>query len=252
VIKGLYSAYSALSVAWKFQGAIANNVANTDTIGFKRELALLGSYDNVLLSESTPTPAPLNSRIQQVVGQIGTGTFVAEVATDFTDGGLEETGRDLDLALADGFFVIEDEAGERFYTRDGRFQRADDGTLITSHGLFVLDTDNQRITVPGGALTVDEGGLIVGADGQEVATINVLDFGPGDLVRAGEAFFQSSVEGTPIFGGMVQGALESSNSDLVDELTTLMAVFRTFQANQTILATLDRSLQTATERLGEV
>lgn len=252
MIKGLYSAYSAMKVAWQFQEAIANNVANTDTIGFKRELALLGSYENVLLSESTPSPAPLNSRIQQIVGQIGTGTFVAEVVSDFTDGAIEETKRDLDLALEDGFFVIEDDEGERFYTRDGRFGRAVDGTLATSQGLFVLDENDQRITLPGGVLTIDESGLIVGADGAEVATLNILDFARTDLLRAGEAYFQSDAQGTPVFGGLVQGALESSNAELIDELTTLMAVFRTFQANQTILAKLDESLQTATESLGDV
>lgn len=252
MIKALYSAYSALHVAWEFQEAIANNVANTDTIGFKRELALLGAYENVLLSESTPTPGPLNSRIQQIVGQIGTGTFVAEIASDFTDGGIEETKRDLDLALQDGFFVIEDEEGERFFTRDGRFGRAIDGTLVTSHGLFVLDTDDQRIVLPGGKLEIDTEGLITGSDGVEVATIKVLDFSPTALVRAGEAFFQSDVEGTPISGTMRQGALESSNADLIEELTTLMAVFRTFQANQTILATMDKNLELATDSLGEV
>ena len=252
MIKGMYSAYSALHAAWEYQEAIANNIANADTVGFKRELALLGSFDNVLLSERTPTPSPLNSRIQQVVGQIGTGTFVAEIVSDFTNGSITPTQRDLDLALDAGFFVVEDEAGEQFYTRDGRFSRDVNGNLVTSHGLSVLDVDGQPIALPGGSLNIDVDGQIVGEDGTAVATIGIVDFEPGQLERAGQAYFQSTEAGTPITGVLTQGALEASNADLLEEMTTLMAAYRTFQANQTIMARLDETLQTATQTIGEV
>ncbi|MCA9852689.1 MAG: flagellar hook-basal body complex protein, partial [Dehalococcoidia bacterium] len=138
MIKGLYSAFTAMEAAWQYQDVLANNIANANTAGFKREVGAQESFDDVLLSQRSPIPAPIATRIEAVVGQIGTGSFIAEFVTDYSSGNIDVTGQSLDFAIEEGFFGIEDPNGEIFYTRDGRFGRDANGDLVTSHGNFVL------------------------------------------------------------------------------------------------------------------
>jgi flagellar basal body rod protein FlgG len=163
---------------------------------------------------------------------------------------MDATGQQLDFATDDGFFGIQDANGEVFYTRDGRFGRDANGDLVTSHGLYVLADDGSHINLPPGDLTVEPDGTIKAGD-TSVARLGVWDFSPVDLVRAGEAYFQSDAAGTPITTTVRQGFLEASNTNLVEELTTLLAVQRTYQANQTVLSQMDQNLDQATS-LGTV
>jgi flagellar basal-body rod protein FlgG len=256
MIKGLYSAFTAMEAAWRYQDVLANNIANANTIGFRREIASLQPLAEVLLSQQAPVPAPLPARIQAVVGQIGTGKFVAEFVTDFQQGVTRQTGNELDLALAAGFFSIRDDAGNIFHTRDGRFQRDAAGTLVTAAGHHVLGEDGQPITLPLGAVTIGPDGAIQDATGAELARLRIRDFTPGQLERAGEAHFRAleGAEGLPPAGGpgLRQGFLESSNANLVEELTSLLAVQRVYQANQAVLARLDATLEQAAGELGRM
>ncbi len=256
MIKGLYAAFTGMASAWRYQDALANNIANANTVGFKREIASLEPLPEVLLSQQAPVPAPLPARIQAVIGQVGTGQFVAEFVTDFQQGILRQTGNELDLALTAGFFAIRDENGTTFFTRDGRFQRDAAGTLVTSAGYHVLGTDGQPITLPQDPVTITPDGIIQDANGDELARLQILDFAPGQLARAGEAYFRplGDAAGQPPVGGpgLRQGFLESSNANLVEELTSLLAVQRVYQANQAVLARLDTTLDQAAGELGRL
>lgn len=253
MIKGLYSAFTAMDAAWKYQDVLANNIANADTAGFKREFATQQPFADVLLSQQAPVPAPLTARIQQVVGQIGTGKFIAEFVTDFGQGMLRSTGNELDMALSDGFFQVEDPEGNVFSTRDGRFGRDANGDLVTSHGYYVLDENGQHINLPQTRVTVTVDGAIQD-QGTEIARLAIFDFTPNQLQRAGEAYFTSTVPGQPPIGGpgLRQGVLEGSNSVLVEEMTSLLAVQRTYQANQAVLSQLDGTLEQAAGELGRL
>ncbi|MCZ2112007.1 MAG: flagellar hook-basal body protein [Dehalococcoidia bacterium] len=249
MIKGIYASFTSLEAAWKYQDMLSNNISNASTTGFKREVAAQQSFADILLSQQTPLPAPLPSRIQAVVGQIGTGTFVADFSTDFAQGSLQATGNELDFALNQGFFQIETPDGTRFYTRDGHFLRDAAGDMVDSHGNYLLDVNGQHITLPPGTVAAQSDGTLSMA-GQPVAQVAVLDFSPSQLTRAGEGYFTSTEPGIPVDGGMRQGYLEGSNTNIVEEMTSLVAVQRVFQANQTVLATLDQTLNTATTQLG--
>ncbi|MBI2764425.1 MAG: flagellar hook-basal body protein [Chloroflexi bacterium] len=251
MIKGLYSAFSSMEAAWKYQDVLANNVANANTAGFKREVASQESFADVLLSQQTPVVAPLAVRIQGVVGQIGTGQFVAEFATDYTQGALEQTGNELDLAANTGFFAVQSPTGQVFYTRDGRFNRDAAGDLVTSQGNYVLGADGGRLNIGGDPVAVTADGAIANAAGDLLGQLQVLDFSPTSLKRAGEAYFTSTAQGQAVNGGIRQGFIERSNSNLVDEMTSLLAVQRTFQANQTIIAKLDSTLDQAAGSVGQ-
>ncbi len=251
MIKGLYSAFTAMEAAWKYQDVLANNIANANTAGFKREIGAQQSFADVLLSQQAGVPAPLSARIQAVVGQIGSGTFVADFSTDFGGGVLRSTGNELDLALSEGFFGVEGADGQVFYTRDGRFNRDASGDLVTSHGYYVLNSAGGHINLPADAVSVGSDGTI-SRNGNSIDQLGVWDFTPAQLSRAGEAYFISAEPGTPIDGGVRQGFIENSNSDMVEELTTLLAVERTYQANQKILAVLDATLDQAAGQLGQL
>lgn len=252
MIKGLYSAFTAMEAAWRYQDVLANNVANATTAGFKREVAAQESFQDVLLSQQAPVPAPLAARVQAVVGTIGTGTFITDFQTDFADGAFQFSGNELDLALEDGFFSVETPDGQVFLTRDGRFGRDANGDLVTSHGYYVLNENGQHINVPAEAVGVGQDGAVTTADGQVVDKLSVLDFTPAQLQRAGEGFFLATEPGTAIDGGIRQGFIEMSNTNLAEELVTLMTVHRAYQANQTVLARLDTTLEQAAGELGVV
>lgn len=250
LIKGLYSSFTALEAAWRYQDVLANNIANANTAGFKREIASQQSFADVLLSQHAPVPAPLPARIQQVIGQIGTGSFIAEFATDYQDGAMQSTGNELDLATTEGFFEVESPDGTRFYTRDGRFGRDAAGDMVISHGYYVLNADGGHINLPADRMSIDLDGNIARADGTLIDRVATYDFAPTALKRAGEGYFLASAAGQATPGGVRQGFLEGSNTNLVEEMTTLLAVQRTFQANQTVLAKLDGTLDQAAGQLG--
>lgn len=249
MIKGLYSAYTSMETAWRYQEILADNIANATTVGFKREVAAAQAFPDVLVTQAEPVPAPLPARIQQVVGQIGTGRFLAVFTTDFSPGSLVETGEELDLAVERGFFVVQTPDGQRTYTRDGRFGRDAAGYLVTSHGYYVLGADGGPIRLPNARVRVADDGSIWSGD-EPVGRLLLLDFAPEELRRAGPAYFVSEAPGTAVTGGVRQGYLELSNSQLTEELTTLLAVHRAYQASQAVLATLDSTLERAAGELG--
>jgi flagellar basal-body rod protein FlgG len=164
---------------------------------------------------------------------------------------LRTTGNELDFALEDGFFQVETPDGTIYSTRDGRFGRDANGDLVTSQGHFVLDENGQHINLPSTRVEVAVDGAILD-QGVEIARLGILDFTPNQLIRAGEAYFQTTGEGQPPIGGpgLRQGLLEGSNSILVEEMTSLLAVQRTYQANQRVLAVLDGTLDQAAGQLG--
>jgi flagellar basal-body rod protein FlgG len=252
MIKGLYSAFTAMEAAWRYQDVLANNIANADTAGYKREYAVTQPFADVLLSQQAPVPAPLSARIQQVVGQIGTGKFVAEFVTDFGQGMLRTTNNELDFSLSEGFFQVQDAEGNVYATRDGRFSRDANGDLVTSHGHYVLDENGQPINMPATAVSSTPDGALLDNQGNEIARLAILDYTPNQLQRAGEAYFTATEPGQPPIGGpgMRQGVIEGSNSILVEEMTSLLAVQRTYQANQAVLSQLDGTLEQAAGELG--
>lgn len=254
MIKGLYSAFTAMEAAWRYQDVLANNISNANTAGYKREFATQEPFADVLLSQQAPVPAPLTARIQQVVGQIGTGTFIADFATDFGAGMVRETGNELDMALTNGFFQVQGPDGTTYATRDGRFGRDAAGDLVTSQGYYVLDENGQHINLPQEAVGVGVDGVILDQGGAEIARLGVVDYTPNQLKRSGEAYFVATDAGQPPVGspGLRQGFLEGSNSNLVEEMTSLLTVQRTYQANQAVLAKLDGTLDQAAGELGRL
>ncbi len=257
----LWVAKTGLEAQQTRMSVVAQNLANVNTTGYKRGRAIFEDllYQNVvqaggLTSQQTEAPTGLN---------LGTG--VRTVATDklFNQGNLINTNNALDLALQGrGFFEILLPDGTQAYTRDGTFQLSPEGEVVTSSGY----TLQPAVTVPPGAqgLTVGVDGVVSvliagGTDPVQIGTIQATDFvNPAGLQARGENLFLETVAsgppqpGTPGLNGLgtiVQGALETSNVNVVEELVNMIETQRAYEMSSRAISSSDEMLQYITNNL---
>jgi len=257
----LWIAKTGLEAQQTRMATISNNLANASTTGFKRDRAVFADliYQNVVQvgaqsSQDTVHPSGLN---------IGTG--VRTVATEklFTQGGIVQTGNSLDVAVQGrGFLQILQPDGTTGYTRDGSLQIDEAGQLVNSVG-YVLDPS---ITVPDNALsvTISSDGIvsarIPGASTpSQLGTIQLADFvNPTGLQAIGNNLFvESAASGSPStgtpgldgLGSMIQGSLEGSNVNTVEELVNMIETQRAYEMNSKAISTADQMLQYATNNM---
>jgi flagellar basal-body rod protein FlgG len=222
---------------------IANNLANVNTTGFKRSRV---SFQDVLY-ETVQGAQLVNYQGSEVVApiQIGKGVRVAGVLRLHSQGAPEITQRDLDLAIdGDGMFQVERPDGMIGYTRDGSFTLSESGTLVTSGGYLVLPgvtlpPDSTSVSVSAnGIVSVTAAGV---ANQIEVGRIELVRFlNPSGLFSVGENLFaETYASGPPMvgvpqengFGRVLQGTLESSNVEVVQEMTDMIAAQRAYEIN---------------------
>jgi flagellar basal-body rod protein FlgG len=206
---------------------IGNNVANVNTTGFKRSVAAGGEFAALLLHRMEPRgdgEAP-------VVGRLGQGAALRQVASDATQGALEVTDGPLDVALVGaGEFVYQGPDGQLGYTRNGSFHRDTQGRLVTADGRVVL-VGGAPVGAGAEALTMTRDGVVM-VDGQP----------------AGRPDLRGAAADTRLQGG----ALERSNADLAQEMTEMIIAMRSFQANQRALQAQDETLARAVSDIGRV
>jgi flagellar basal-body rod protein FlgF len=143
MIKGLYAAASAMLANLSRQGALAHNIANLDTPGFKQIMVSLEDFKETAVVSSAGSQA--GPQWLHWIGNLGLGVEPTPEMTDYTAGAFKNTGEQLDLAIqGPGFFRVETPNGERF-TRDGRFALDNEGQLVTVDGYRVLDSSGQPI-----------------------------------------------------------------------------------------------------------
>lgn len=250
MIRGLYSAASALVSGLRRQEVVANNLANVQTTGYKAEVAAGASFETVMASRIDAGGATLPQGFVRRLGTIGTGAYIAERSSFLQQGSLRETGLSLDLALdGPGFFAIGD--GDRVaYTRDGHFSLDASGRLVTIDGRAALDVDGNEIVIEGGSVEVTPGGDLL-VEGELVATLQIVDIDPAALRRAGDTGFVASLT-TPAQATVVQGSLEESNIDIARAMTDLVAVQRSFGASRQVFLELSQNLERAVRDVGRV
>lgn len=226
----LQNAAAAMTELGRQQDRVANNLANANTTGFKRQR----TFTEALAQRLDREGAPASERT--------TAQWLER-----RPGVLEPTGNPLDLALqGEGFFVVADAAGALRYTRAGRFAPDAEGTLRTPEGLVVMGTTGPITLPPGGPVEVDADGT-VRAGGLAVGTLRVVRFDDETLLeRAEGATFLTDAEPLAVDRPAVrQGFLEASTVDPVAEMTEMIAHVRLFEAHQ-------RVLQTHNDLLGRV
>ncbi|NNM34627.1 MAG: flagellar hook basal-body protein [Gemmatimonadetes bacterium] len=197
------------------QQAVANNLANVSTAGFKREQVFAQLVDG---------PGPT-----------GGG------AADLTEGARQETGRPLDLALeGEGYFVVRTPAGNR-YTRNGAFSLDADGVLVDRTGNPVLGSDGQSIVLPPGSIEVRSDGEIM-VDGASLGRFRIDAAPPGRLEREGGVFFvppPGDPESASDRVRVHQGQLEESNVNSVSAMVDMITIQRNHAALQRTLTVAD-------------
>ncbi|MEX0936363.1 MAG: flagellar basal-body rod protein FlgF [Pirellulales bacterium] len=241
---GLYISAEGAQAQVARMEVIANNLANVDTPGFKRDLALIQARYAEAIEQGLEAPQSGS------IDDVGGGVLVAETLTDFSSGALKNTGIPSDLAIdGDGFFAVERD-GEMLLTRAGNFQISPTGELLTQDGLSVLDDSGTPIVV--------SGTWRVGQDGQisdEAGATTLGLFRPeslGDLVKIGENLFRSLSDPQPVPPAqrrVVQNFLEGSGVQPTTEMMELIATQRAFEANTQLIKNQDDMLDSLISRL---
>lgn len=275
MIRSLYTAASGMLLGLRQQDVVADNIANSSTVGYKADQSAQTAFAGVLARRVSPADGPLPGRVDEVIGQVGTGAFVENVRTFLGQGAERETAAPLDIMVrGDGFFVVETDEGIR-YTRDGHLDRDDQQRLITADGARILDIDGNEIILdtdkvrvkPDGSIfrfvtteiPQQDGSTAVETTEEFVARLQVVTLSADDLVRAGTSKFTlvAGAEVTPVdfaAGGtfILQGSLEEANVNIGQTATQMYSVARTFQSNQRVFAEINKTLQTTVTELGRV
>jgi flagellar basal-body rod protein FlgF len=252
MVRGLYTLAAGMLTASEQLDITANNLANVDTAGFKRDLLRYISEPTMDLSR---VERRNGESLMQPIGTLSTGTLDTSVHTDFSPGVLERTERKLDAAIAgDGFFVVSD-GNREMYTRAGNFTISAAGQIVTPSGLIVQGTGG-AIEVGGYAdLAIGETGEVYG-DGEVIAQLRLVNFAdPQALEKVGGNAFAAGTGAAPdpvLFPRLIPGELEKSNAGVVDEMVRLIATMRHFEAAAKVVTATDDTLSLAASRVGTV
>lgn len=239
---------------------ISNNIANMTTTGYKREQVEFKDlmYQDVNRPGSTTSD---NNTVSPSGLQLGLGVKVGSVYRVNEQGTLQLTSNPLDLAInGQGYFQVQMPDGTTSYTRDGVFQRNDQGQIVTGQGYLVTPT----ITIPKNttAINIDQNGVVsVNVSGQtatqQVGKLQTANFvNPVGLEAIGDNLFtETDASGTPTidtpgkdgFGTIKQGAVENSNVDVVQEMTQMITAQRAYEMNSNVIQTSNQMLQTLTQ-----
>lgn len=252
MIKGLYSAASAMLVGMDRQNVLSHNIANLETPGFKQTLLSMDEFLTAAAVQPVPT-ASLHSNMR-LVGDLGLGVQIGTETTDFTQGALKFTGKPLDLSVhGNGFFRVETPNGER-YTRDGRFNLDSEGYMVSVDGYFLLDADRERIQIDGATIGISTDGtlFIDGVAGQQIG-LAAFEDPAAELTPDLANIFAAAGEPTGETPGEIQqGYLEMANANPSDLMTQMVIVSRAYEAAQRMVQAQDELLGAAIGTLGRI
>jgi flagellar basal-body rod protein FlgG len=234
--------------------AIANNLANVNTVGFKRDRVVFEDLHYQV--DAQPGAQSADNTVSNGV-QLGNGTRLVGTQKVFTNGSIQTTSQQLDVAISgNGFLQVRRPNGDAAFTRAGQLQIDANGTLVNAQGLPLVP----QITVPNNAtaITIAENGTVSATvPGQsaptEIGALTLTGFiNPAGLLALGENLFSETAasgaptEGRPgdgALGKLKQGALEGSNVQVVEEMVDMIAAQRTYEMNTKVLSAADNMLQ---------
>ena len=257
MIRSLWTSATGMQAQALNLDVISNNLANVNTSGFKKSRA---EFQDLLYETLRPAGTSSSQDTEIPAGiQLGHGTRPSTVLKIFSQGNMENTQNELDLAIeGDGFFQITLPNGETAYTRDGAFKLDSDGRIVNSDG-FTMEPE---IAIPSDAMSIS-----VGLDGtvsvlqagesipSEVGTIELARFvNPAGLISMGKNLFITSeasgdemtgTAGEDGLGTLAQGFLEMSNVSVVDEMVNMITAQRAYESNSKAIQAADDMLQLA-------
>jgi flagellar basal-body rod protein FlgF len=268
VVRGLYTAASGMNVQQNRLDEIANNLANVDLNGYKKDTAIQKAFPEMLMRRMNDDGVytfPVGSvDTSPIVGTIGTGVETNEVYTNFAQAPLKQSENDFDVALEGrGFMMVQTAQGERM-TRNGAFVVNSDGYLVTKTGDFVLG-ENGPIKLKKNNFVIDQDGtvwqnstfaaddkrLVSQAENQwenieRVDRLQIVDVKRERfLKKQGNSYWKATEEsGAPVImpdsrPKVRQGFLEGANVNAVQEMVEMIEVNRAYDANQKTIQTED-------------
>lgn len=257
-MRSLWTATTGMSAQNLNMDVIANNLANVSTSGFKKSRA---DFQDLLYQIMKVPGSPTSADTKSPTGiQVGLGVKPGSVTKIFTEGDIVQTGNTLDVAIEGaGFFQVAMPDGTTAYTRSGNLKLDGEGRITTSDGYPI----QPEITIPEDALqvTISQTGVvsaIVGGDttSTELGNIDLADFvNDAGLIAIGKNLFReteasgTALVGTPGengIGTLLQGYVENSNVNLVEELTQMITAQRAFEINSKVISTSDEMMQAVT------
>lgn len=261
MLASLYVSKTGLSAQDTQLTTISNNLSNTSTVGYKRDRAV---FEDLLYQIVRQPGAQSTVDTQLPSGmQIGSGVRIVGTQKEFSSGNLQVTEQELDVAIIGrGFLQVQQPDGTTAYTRNGQLHLNADGTFVNASGLII----EPAITVPQGATNIG-----IGTDGtvsariqgqaapQQIGTLQLVDFvNPAGLQAIGSNLFletassgnpQSGTPGQNGLGELMQGSLENSNVDIVEEMVNLITTQRAYELNSRVVTTADQMLQYISQNL---
>jgi flagellar basal-body rod protein FlgG len=224
--RGIYIAASGMVAEMARQDALANDLANASTPGYKGDRIAQASFGDLLLADRSSG---------RVVGPLGLGAAVRAQVTDLAPAPIRDTGEPLDVAIeGDGFFAVQTPQGVRL-TRNGQFSESARGTLVTAEGHEVLGPDRRPIAVRGGRVDPAQVGV----------------FAATGVRKAGDNLLTGTLAGAAA-GRARTGALEGSGTDPVHAMVDMIASLRAFEAAQRAITTIDGTLGKAVNQVASL
>jgi len=248
MLRGLYIAGAGMNANKSRAEALAHNLANVSTPGYKRDAVAFAPYLSHAVARMDAAPAP--------IGRTDYGVAVDLFAPDLGPGPLKFTGRPTDIALeGDGFFTVETAGGDEAYTRDGCLTVDSEGYLVTAAGDRILG-EGGPIQITGSSFTINGAGEVIDASGEVVDRLRVTVFDdPEALVRDGAGRFLAP----PAAGGenaddfrVVPGALEMANVDMASAMADMIKATRAYEASQRLVRAHDQLAERAVSQVGSV
>lgn len=267
MVRSLWTAASGMRAQQINVDTVANNLANVNTVGYKKEV---NEFKTLLYQTIQAKTTSANGDTKPVGAQVGLGVKDAAITSIFTQGNITQTDKSTDFAIeGKGFFTLMDIDGETVYTRNGEFlwTTSENGVMLSnSAGLPVLDTNGTPIEFDPeeydiSELTIDSQGNICYPDetgnpqslGIQMGVVQFVN--PSGLMKEGGSIYKATeASGEAIYeaDGMVakrskiaQGYLEGSNVQVVDEMVNLIVAQRAYEMNSKAITTSDSMMDTA-------
>ena len=282
MLRGFYTAAAGMIAQQRVTEYLTNNLSNANTPGYKGEQASLRAFPEMLMQRMGVDDIPQGPNATKngpFIGTLTNGVYMQETTPTFTQGDLQQTNKSTDIAIQERvmpfdttaktkgalFFVLENnnkiDKNDNFrYTRNGNFTLDQQGFLTTNNGQYVLDENNKRIHVQSTDFQVLGDGTIL-ENNQRVAKLKIaFSNNPYSLVKEGEGLFKTSgnqplpnaPRNNQLSYTVNQGSLERSNVDVTSTYTNLMSAYRSFEANQKVLETFDKSMDRAVNDIGKL
>ncbi|HBJ82260.1 MAG: flagellar basal-body rod protein FlgF [Pseudothermotoga sp.] len=248
MLRGIYTAAMGMLLDMSKLDVTANNLANVETVAYKRDKLAFRAYQDRAIYA-------LPDR-RQSIGNLTYSAVLDDVFLDSSMGTFMKTDNPMDFAIdGEGFFSLLGEDGV-YYSRAGNFKLNEEGYLVNTDGLMVLDENNQPIRFES-SYVIDADGYIRDLVGNVITRLGIYNFDdPGELRKIGYTLFQPTEEsGQPVVADefrILSGYVELSNVNAIDEMVNLIEAQRHFEISQKALTVSDETLAKLISQVGSL